>query len=123
MVIDERFLSGLGEERRKYASGVILPDGDYRLTETGHLHALMELLPFTVNEIWEKIPKDDSPLFWLIEHTGCVITDENSTVGMSMTPEQAVTYRHLVAYNVIADKYFDLTEERKKAAARGTGQQ
>ncbi len=123
MVIDERFLSGLGEERTKYASGVILPDGSYRLTETGHLHALMELLPLTVNEIWEKIPKDDSPLFWLIEHTGCVITDENSTVGMKMTPEQEVTYRRLVAYNVIADKYFDLTEERKKAAARGTVQQ
>ena len=116
MIIDEKFFAGLGEDRRKYASGVILPDGSYRLTQAGHLHTLMDIMAMSANEIWEKIPKNDSPLFWLIEHTGCVITDENSTVGLAMTPEQEATYRRLVAHDIIADKYFDLTGERKKAA-------
>ena len=122
MIIDEGFFAGLGEDRRKYASGVILPDGSYRLTQAGHLHTLMDIMSMPANEIWEKIPKNDSPLFWLIEHTGCVITDENSTVGLVMTPEQETTYRELVAHDIIADKYFDLTGERKKAAQLTAGQ-
>ena len=99
-----------------FSDGLIKPDGDYVRIPRGHLHGMMELLPWTENEIWKMIPDDDSPLFWLIEHTGCVITDENSTVGMKMTPAQERTYRALTEHGVIADKYYDLTEERKKAA-------
>ncbi len=116
MVVDRTFFAKLKEHGKKYASGIILPDGSYELTKTRHLDMLLEQMPLPREKVWEQIPKQDSPLFWLIEHTGCVITDENSTVGMKMTPAQERTYRALTEHGVIADKYYDLTEERKKAA-------
>ena len=116
MVVDRTFFAKLKEHGKKYASGIILPDGSYELTKTRHLDMLLEQMPLPREKVWEQIPKQDSPLFWLIEHTGCVITDDNSTVGMKMTPAQERTYRALTEHGVIADKYYDLTEERKKAA-------
>ena len=116
MVVDRTFFAKLKEHGKKYASGIILPDGSYELTKTRHLDMLLEQMPLPREKVWEQIPKQDSPLFWLIEHTGCVITDENSTVGMKMTPAQERTYRALTEHGVIVDKYYDLTEERKKAA-------
>ncbi len=116
MVVNEAFFENAGKDGKNYAAGVILPDGTYQLTKAGHLHLLLELMGMPAEQVWERIPREDSPLFWLIEHTGCVITDENSTVGMAMTPEQERTYRALVDHGLIADKYFDLTNERKKAA-------
>lgn len=105
---------------KNHSSGVILPDGSYEPTKEGHLKLLLELMNLPREQVWEQIPKEDSPLFWLIEHTGCVITDENSTVGMKMTPAQEQTYRTLVNEGAIADKYFDLTEQRKRAAEQLT---
>lgn len=72
-----------------------MPDGDYRLIQDGHLKTLMSLLPYTENELWKMIPEDDSALFWLVEKTGCVLTDVNSTIGMKMTPEQQNTFEAL----------------------------
>ena len=72
-----------------FSDGVIMPDGDYRLIEEkGHLQTMMALLPYPEKEIWKMIPENDSALFWMIEKTGCVLTDYNSTVGMVMTRSQ-----------------------------------
>ena len=60
------------------------------------------------------VPQDDSPLFWLIEKTGCVITDYNSTVGMDMTHEQERVFQALVAHGFISSEYFNLSSQRKK---------
>lgn len=121
MTVDETFFDNIGKDGKDYSAGVILPDGSYELTKTGHLHMLLDLMPMPKEQVWELIPREDSPLFWLIEHTGCVITDENSTVGLVMTPAQERTYKELVNHGVIADKYFDLTEERRKAARFACG--
>lgn len=116
MTVDEDFFAKAEKSRKNYASGIIMPDGGYELTKTGHLAMLLELMPMPKEQVWEQIPKNDSPLFWLIEHTGCVITDENSTVGLKMTAAQQQTYRALVEHGIIADKFFDLTKERLRAA-------
>jgi hypothetical protein len=116
MTVDDAFFENIGKDGKNYAAGVILPDGSYQLTKVGHLHLLLELMQMPAQQVWEMIPREDSPLFWLIEHTGCVITDENSTVGMKMNPAQEKTYRALVEHGLIADKYYDLTREREKAA-------
>lgn len=121
MTVDEAFFENVGKDGQNYSAGVILPDGSYELLKEGHLHKLLELMPMPKEQVWELIPKGDSPLFWLIEHTGCVITDENSTLGLTMTPAQERTYRALAEHGVIADKYVDLTEERKRAREARSG--
>ena len=98
-----------------FSDGVIMPDGDYRLIEEkGHLQTMMALLPYPEKEIWKMIPENDSALFWMIEKTGCVITDYNSTVGMDMTPEQEQVFQALVAHGFISSEYFNLSSQRKK---------
>lgn len=98
-----------------FSDGVILPDGDYRLIEEkGHLQTLMALLPYPEKEIWKMIPENDSPLFWMIEKTGCVLTDYNSTVGMAMTPAQKEVFDALVKHEIISPEYFDITRQREK---------
>ena len=98
-----------------FSDGVILPDGDYRLIEEkGHLQTLMELLSYPEKEIWKMIPENDSPLFWMIEKTGCVLTDYNSNVGMKMTQAQKEAFDALVKHGIISPEYFDITKQREK---------
>ena len=98
-----------------FSDGVILPDGDYRLIEEkGHLQTLMALLPYPEKEIWKMIPENDSPLFWMIEKTGCVLTDYNSTVGMTMAPAQKEVFDALVKHEIISPEDFDITRQREK---------
>lgn len=114
MRVTEELLAGIRQEGN-FGDGVILPDGDYRLLETGgHLSALIELLPYTEEEVFQMVPDGDSPLFWLIEKTGCVLTDYNSSVGLHMTAQQKQVFDLLVSHGLITDSYCDLTEQRKK---------
>ena len=100
---------------QNFSDGIIMPDGDYRLIgEKGHLQMMMELLPYSEKEIWKMIPENDSALFWLIEKTGCVLTDYNSTVGMAMTPEQKVAFDMLAKHGIVSSEYFDITRQRQK---------
>ena len=116
MVINEAFFRGLALEEKEsgaYAAGIILPDGEYVLTEN-HLQTLIELADKPKEAVWEMIPKEDSPLFWMIHHTGCVITDREACVGLSMNEAQQKTYRALVNHGIVNDKYYDITNERLK---------
>lgn len=117
MIVDEKLFEKIDKEGGDYSAGVILPDGSYMLTAGSHLRTLLSLTDMTEGQAWDMIPKEDSALFWLIAYTGCVITDCNSTVGMVMTPAQEKTYRALVSHGIIADKYYDISNERKKTAA------
>ena len=60
------------------------------------------------------IPDDDSPLFWLIEKTGCVLTDYNNSIGMKMTPAQQTVFDMMRKHGVLTDDYYDLTKQREK---------
>ena len=114
MKMTEEVLKEIELNPDKYSDGVITPDGEYTLITEGHLKSLMALLPYSEKEIWKMVPEGDSALFWLIEQTGCVITDYNSSVGMVMTPEQEKTFQYLVEYKAITDSYFDISKRRKK---------
>ena len=50
----------------------------------------------------------------MIEKTGCVLTDYNSTVGMVMTRSQKEVFDALVARGIISPEYFDITRQRQK---------
>ena len=119
MKLTEELLKEMEKKKELYGDGIIMPDGDYRLIQDGHLKTLMALLPYTENEIWKMIPDDDSALFWLVEKTGCVLTDVNSTIGMKMTPAQQKTYEALSSRGIISDEYYDLTKQREKVKAAG----
>ena len=102
------------DRRRGIKNRPIRADGDYVRILRGHLHGMMELLPWTENEIWKMIPDDDSPLFWLIEKTGCVLTDYNNSIGMKMTPAQQTVFDMMRKHGVLTDDYYDLTKQREK---------
>lgn len=103
------------DQIQNFSDGIIMPDGDYRLIEeNGHLQTMMALFPYPEKEIWKMIPENDSALFWMIERTGCVLTDYNSTVGMAMTPEQKEVFDALVKHGIISPEYFDITKQRQK---------
>lgn len=123
MKITEELLNEMKIKDENFSDGLIKPDGDYVRIPRGHLHGMMELLPWTENEIWKMIPDDDSALFWLVEKTGCVLTDVNSTIGMKMTPAQQKTYEALSSRGIVSNEYYDLTRQREKACAQHSAKQ
>lgn len=123
MKITEELLNEMKIKDENFSDGLIKPDGDYVRIPRGHLHGMMELLPWTENEIWKMIPDDDSALFWLVEKTGCVLTDVNSTIGMKMTPAQQKTYEALSSRGIVSNEYYDLTRQREKARVQHSAKQ
>lgn len=122
MKVTQELIDSYGDKKDRLSDGIIMPDGDYRILEKGHLQTLMDLLPESDNEIWKMIPEDDSALFWMVEKTGCVLTDYNTTIGMKMTPQQQEVFDLLVNNRIIEWEYSDLTKQRemvhKKEAAK-----
>ncbi len=67
-------------------SAILYPDGRIEECVKSHLKTLM--LPFG-NDIWDKIPKDMSPLFFMTAYTGAVLIDyENQIYSEELTDEQ-----------------------------------
>lgn len=115
MRVTEELIKEMKEKDENFSDGLILPNGDYhRIYKGGHLHGMMELLPWTEDDIWKMIPDDDSPLFWLVEKTGCVLTDYNNSIGMEMTPAQRQVFDLMRKYDILTDDYYDLTRQREK---------
>lgn len=114
MKVTEELLNEMKEKDENFSDGLILPDGDYIRIPKGHLHGMMALLPQTEDEIWKMIPEEDSPLFWLIEKTGCVLTDYNNSIGMKMTPAQQQVFDAMRKDGFLTDDYYDLTRQREK---------
>lgn len=121
MTVDEKYCESLRQGGGNYTAGIIKPDGEYVPAMESHLHTLMSLAGMPEESAWDMIPKDDSALFWMIAYTGCVITDKNASVGLVMTKQQEKTYQALVQYGIILDKYYDITNERKRAAEEHGG--
>ena len=115
MKITEELLEKMKVEDENFSDGLILPDGDYIRIPKGHLHGMMALLPWTEDEIWKMIPENDSPLFWLIEKTGCVLTDYSNSIGMKMTVAQQKVFDAMRKHGILTDDYYDLTKQREKA--------
>lgn len=47
MKLTEKLLQKMEQKKELYGDGIIMPDGDYRLIQDGHLKTLMSLLPYT----------------------------------------------------------------------------
>ena len=46
MKLTEKLLQKMEQKKELYGDGIIMPDGDYRLIQDGHLKTLMSLLPW-----------------------------------------------------------------------------
>ena len=53
MKITEELLNEMKIKDENFSDGLIKPDGDYIRIPRGHLRGMMELLPWTENEIWK----------------------------------------------------------------------
>ena len=87
MKITEELLNEMKIKDENFSDGLIKPDGDYVRIPRGHLHGMMELLPWTENEIWKMIPDDDS---------------------------QQTVFDMMRKHGVLTDDYYDLTKQREK---------
>lgn len=83
-------------------AAVLYPDGDIRECVESHLKTMIHTLG---NEIWEKIPKDEAPLFWLTAYMGVVLIDyENQIYSEKLTVPQEAALRTLYDAGVILEK-------------------
>lgn len=67
-------------------AAILYPDGDIRECVKSHLKTILLSLG---NDIWEQIPDEESPLFWLTAYTGVVLIDyENQLYSERLTKNQ-----------------------------------
>ena len=59
MKLTEELLNKMEQKKELYGDGIIMPDGDYRLIQDGHLKTLMSLLPYTEN--------DENQIIWMLD--------------------------------------------------------
>ncbi|MCR5654307.1 MAG: hypothetical protein K6G07_01525 [Lachnospiraceae bacterium] len=89
-------------EKTTVCSAVLYPDGDIKECVKSHLKTMIHTLG---NDIWDEIPKDEAPLFWLTAYMGVVLIDyENQLYSEELTPEQERALRILYDADVIMEK-------------------
>ncbi len=76
------------QKKTTMCAAILYPDGTIEECVKSHLKTLM--LPYG-DKMWDEIPKDDSPLFWMTAYTGVVLIDyENQIYSEGVTKEQEV---------------------------------
>ena len=80
-------------------SAILYPDGEIKECTGSHLETLM--LPYG-KKIWEEIPEDISPLFFMTAYTGAVLIDyENQIYSEGLTDKQEEALKLLYDENVL----------------------
>lgn len=87
------------EQNTTMCAAILYPDGDVRECVKSHLKMLIASLG---NHIWEQIPGEESPLFWLTAYTGVVLIDyENQLYSEELTEEQEKALQEMYRGGVI----------------------
>ena len=74
------------QQHTTMCAAILYPDGEIEECASSHLKTMIDHLG---NEIWDQIPKDESPLFWLTGYTGVVLIDyENQVYSEALSEEQ-----------------------------------
>lgn len=74
------------EQKTTMCAALLYPDGDVKECVKSHLKTMIVSLG---SDIWEQIPENESPLFWLTAYTGVVLIDyENQLYSEQLTDEQ-----------------------------------
>lgn len=101
----------MSKEFWSYCDGIITPYGDYILANQGHVNALIYFTGLPSEIIYDMMPIDAAPLFWLIQYTNCVVINYDFCIaGPNMNELQKEVYLLLVNNNVIRDNLSYLKE-------------
>lgn len=74
------------DQNTTMCAAILYPDGEIVECVKGHMTTLIESLG---SDIWDEIPKEESPLFWLTAYTGAVLIDyENQIYSENLAKEQ-----------------------------------
>lgn len=89
------------EQKTTMCAALLYPDGDVKECVKSHLKTMIASLG---NEIWEQIPENESPLFWLTAYTGVVLIDyENQLYSERLTKEQELALQEMYRAGVLLE--------------------
>lgn len=95
------YISMKQEQKTTMCAAILHPDGDVEECVKGHLNTMIMALG---NDIWEKIPKEDAPLFWLTAYTGVVLIDyENQIYSEKLTAEQEKALQEMYGSGILME--------------------
>ena len=87
------------EQKTTLCAAILYPDGEIKECIKGHLTTIIDELG---TDIWNEIPKDESPLFWLIAYTGVVLIDyENQIFSEKLTVKQEEALKEMYDAGII----------------------
>ena len=89
------------EQNTTMCAAILYPDGEVKECVKSHLKTLVVTLG---NHIWDQIPDEESPLFWLTAYTGVVLIDyENQLYSEKLTKEQEEALREMYRSGIILE--------------------
>lgn len=89
------------QQNTTMCAAVLYPDGDIEECTISHLKTLIDRLG---NDIWDQIPKDESPLFWLTGLTGAVLVDyENQVYSETLSAKQEAGLKSMYASGILTE--------------------
>lgn len=94
------------EQKTTMCAAILYPDGDIKECVKSHLKTIIASLG---SDIWEQIPKEESPLFWLTSYTGVVLIDyENQLYSEQLTGEQEAALREMYQSGILMEHLKDI---------------
>lgn len=89
------------EQKTTMCAAILYPDGDVKECVKSHLKTIIAALG---NDIWDQIPQEESPLFWLTAYTGVVLIDyENQLYSEQLTAEQEKALKEMYQSGILLD--------------------
>lgn len=110
MILTESVLNEMKKTFINYCEGIITPDGDFRIAKNGHINELILATGENYDVIFQKMPINAAPLFWLCMYTNSLVVNYDYTLcTVNITSEQKKAYKSLVKHRLIKDNLKTVT--------------
>lgn len=94
------------EQKTTMCAAILYPDGDVEECVKSHLETMIDSLG---SNIWERIPPEESPLFWLAAYMGVVLIDyENQLYSEQLTKEQDQALEEMYRGSILLEHLKDI---------------
>ncbi len=94
------------EQRTTMCAAILYPDGNVEECIKSHLETMINSLG---SHIWEQIPAEESPLFWLTAYMGVVLIDyENQLYSEQLTKEQDEALKEMYQSGILLEHLKDI---------------
>lgn len=94
------------EQKTTMCAAILYPDGNVEECIKSHLETMIDSLG---SHIWEQIPAEESPLFWLTAHMGVVLIDyENQLYSEQLTKEQQKAMKEMYEGGILLEHLKDI---------------